>query len=95
MTIGVWWERVEVKGLAEVVKAHRCESGDDDIVVREISVKWAAEREVFRVVRERVIDRRVAAGDVLVCEASQQLLDVTHALCAAGRLSYRQGLVVE
>jgi hypothetical protein len=50
----------------EVVDAHCCQHGDDDIVVGEVCVEGATEGEVLRVVCERAVDAAVAGRDVLV-----------------------------
>jgi len=92
--VAVWvrWVLLEVGVLAEVVYGHGGEHGDDDVVVGEVGVERASEGEVGGVVGEGAVDGAVGARDVLVGQASEQLLLVAQSLSAAGRAT--KGIVI-
>lgn len=66
----------------EVVDAHCCQDGDDDVVVGEVGVEGSVEREVLGVVGEGAVDAAVACGDVLVGQAGEEFLEVAETLRA-------------
>ena len=82
--VRIRWVLGETGMLAEVVDAHGREHRDQDVVVREIGVEWAAERKVLGIVREGAVDAAVAAGDVLVGQTGEELLEIAKSLRAAG-----------
>lgn len=79
-------------GVVEVVHGHGGQSGDDDVVVREVCVEGAPEGEVGGVVVEGGVDGGVGGGDVFVLQAGEELLHVSDALGAAGGVA--KGVVV-
>ena len=66
MSLWVGREGGEAGVFVEVIDAHGCEHGDDDVVVGEVCVERAVEGEVVGVVCEGAVDAAVAGGDVLV-----------------------------
>lgn len=68
----------------EVVQGHGGQGGDDDVVVGEVCIEGAAEREVGGVVVEGGVDGAVGDGDVFVLETGEEFLHVADALGAAG-----------
>lgn len=83
VSLGVGWVVRQAWRLVKVVDAHSCQDGDDDVVVGEVGVEGSVEREVLGVVGERAIDAAVACGDVLVCQAGEEFLEVAETLRAA------------
>lgn len=81
---GVWVRRVERRGLVE--EAHGREDRDHLVVVREVRVERAVEREGFGRGVERAVRLRVVRH-VLCGEARDELVDVADALDGAEGLA--------
>lgn len=80
VTVRVGRELSEARRVAEVIQRHGCEDTNDNIVVAEVGVKGAVQREVGRVIGDTAVDGAVGDGDVLVCQASEEFLDVADTL---------------
>lgn len=83
VSLGVGWVVRQAWRFVEVVDAHCCQDGDDDVVVGEVGVEGSVEREVLGVVGEGAVDAAVARGDVLVGQAGEEFLEVAETLRAA------------
>jgi hypothetical protein len=94
VTIRVGRELSEARRVTEVVQRHGCEDTNDNIVVAEVGVKGAVQREVGRVIGDTAVDGAVGDGDVLVCQASEEFLDIADALSSAGRVTISVVVVI-
>ena len=74
-------EDVRVERLGDVEEAHSGEDGDHEVLVREVGIERAAERELER----RVVRCVVAHGRVR--EPREELIDVADALHRAERVA--------
>lgn len=86
-------DRVVRKRCGVVVQAHCGEDGGHVVVVREVGVQLAAERECHVAVVESAVCGSVIV-DRLACQASDELVGESHTLAWAERISMRIAVVL-
>lgn len=92
VAVRIWRVLLEVGVFAEVLDGHGGEGGDDDVVVGEVCVKGAVQREGGGVGGQGTVDGGVGRGNVLAREAGEEFLLISDALSATGGVA--KGVVV-